>query len=95
MRRCRFFLGSLGPAAVAACSPGGSRNNDLELHGLVPTLLLQGNGGVCSLWLLHRSQSRAEKVGSHPMLASTGEKLTLLLQTRTPYDSFGCIRGML
>ena len=40
----RYFLGSLRPAAVAACSPGGSRNNDLELQGQVPTLLLQGRG---------------------------------------------------
>ncbi|OLP97782.1 hypothetical protein AK812_SmicGene19826 [Symbiodinium microadriaticum] len=39
----RYFLGSLRPAAVAACSPGGSRNNDLELQGQVPTLLLQGS----------------------------------------------------
>ncbi|CAE7557743.1 unnamed protein product [Symbiodinium pilosum] len=39
----RYFLGSLGPAAIAACSPGGSRNNDLELQGQVPTLLIQGS----------------------------------------------------
>ena len=39
----KYFLGDVAPAAVAACSPGGSRNNDLELQGKVPTMLIQGS----------------------------------------------------
>lgn len=31
------------PAAVAACSSSGSRNNQAELNGVVPTLLMQGD----------------------------------------------------
>jgi len=45
----RYFLKDLQPAAIAACSPGGSRNNDLDLQGQVPTLLMQGSSDTTAV----------------------------------------------
>jgi len=39
-------IGNLRPAAVVACSPGGSRSSALDLRGEVPTLVMQGSGDL-------------------------------------------------
>mmetsp|Transcript_75791 Transcript_75791/g.190633 ORF Transcript_75791/g.190633 Transcript_75791/m.190633 type:complete len:641 (+) Transcript_75791:53-1975(+) len=36
------LAGDLRPAAIVACSAGGSRNNDVDLMGKVPALIMQG-----------------------------------------------------